>query len=55
MVFYHMWAGIDDAWRLGRWDSCGYLLVRQLLLRTNDSLYAIALANGERPLYPVPC
>ena len=32
---------------------CGYLLLSLLLIYTNDSLYAIALANGQRWLYPV--
>jgi len=53
----NLWAGIHDAWLLGWWASCGYLLVSLVVIATNDSLYAIAFANGpnERSLYPVPC
>jgi len=48
-------AGIHDAWWLRGWDFCGYLLLSLLLIDTNDSLYVIALANGERSLYPIRC
>jgi len=52
MFFYHLQAGIHDAWWLGQWDSYGYLFLSLLLIYTNDSLYEIALANGEWAFIP---